>query len=109
MNYISQLRTVIMDLDLFGDVGIHAIVLLPLLLGRVHVEPCSGSKIPAVFFALDITAPCQSKLPNSPSIEDLKWQQLIRVSLKLQSFCRMIETSGGCERSSFGVGSWDGL
>ena len=42
---------------LLRDVGVHAVVALPGLLGGVHVEAGSGTKVPALVLPLDAAAP----------------------------------------------------
>lgn len=41
---------------LLGDVGIHAVVGLPWVLGGVDVETSTSAKIPALIFAFDVAA-----------------------------------------------------
>lgn len=41
---------------LLGDVGIHAVVGLPWVLGGVDVETSTSAEIPALIFAFDVAA-----------------------------------------------------
>lgn len=41
---------------LLGDIGVHAVVILPWLLGGIHIEPSTSSKVPAVLLTLDVAA-----------------------------------------------------
>lgn len=57
---------------LLGDVGIHAVVGLPWVLGGVDVETSTSAKIPALIFAFDVAATLGGMTDGWPVTKALK-------------------------------------
>lgn len=53
---VGQLTVDMFKPHLLCDIRVHAIVVLPLLLSGINVEPCTSAKVPAVFLALNVAA-----------------------------------------------------